>query len=66
MASTNPYLSQRQDLIGVFLRREKDWRNGGIVYQIFVDRFAPSLSLQTKIRLYQSPRTLQPWNELPK
>jgi glycosidase len=66
MASTNPYLSQRQDLIGVFLRREKDWRNGGIVYQIFVDRFAPSLSLQTKINLYQSPRTLQPWNELPK
>ena len=66
MASTNPYPSQRQDLIGVFLRREKDWRNGGIVYQIFVDRFAPSLSLETKRHLYQAPRTLQAWNALPK
>jgi glycosidase len=62
----NPYPGQRQDRRDVFLRREKDWRMGGIVYQIFVDRFAPSLSLETKKHLYKAPRTLQSWNELPK
>jgi glycosidase len=65
MASTNPYLSQSQDLIGVFLRREKDWRNGGIVYQIFVDRFAPSVHIAKKKHLYEHPRTLQDWSTLP-
>jgi glycosidase len=62
----NPYLGQRQNRKDAFLRREKDWRMGGIVYQIFVDRFAPSLNLETKKHLYKAPRTLQSWNELPK
>ena len=66
MEPINPYPGQRQDRRDVFLRREKDWRMGGIVYQIFVDRFAPSLSLETKKHLYKAPRTLQSWNELPK
>lgn len=66
MEPINPYPGQRQNRKDVFLRREKDWRMGGIVYQIFVDRFAPSLSLESKKHLYQPPRTLQAWNELPK
>jgi glycosidase len=66
MALINPYPVQRQDRKDIFLRREKDWRIGGIVYQIFVDRFAPSLSLETKRHLYNAPRTLHAWDELPK
>lgn len=54
--------SQKRDL---FLAREKDWRNGGIVYQIFVDRFVPSSNLKAKAHLYQAPRSLQPWHSLP-
>jgi glycosidase len=49
----------------LFLNREKDWRNGGIVYQIFVDRFVPSADLKSKTHLYQSPRSLQDWQTLP-
>jgi len=30
----------------------KDWRNGAIVYQVFVDRFAPSANLEAKRSLY--------------
>lgn len=66
MEPINPYPGQRQNRKDVFLRREKDWRIGGIVYQIFVDRFAPSLSLASKRDLYKAPRTLQAWKELPK
>jgi cyclomaltodextrinase / maltogenic alpha-amylase / neopullulanase len=66
MEPINPYPGQRQDRADLFLNREKDWRMGGIVYQIFVDRFAPSLNLDAKKHLYQSPRTLHAWSELPK
>lgn len=46
-------------------RRAKDWRVGPIVYQVFVDRFAPSERLALKQRLYAPPRRLRPWGEPP-
>jgi len=46
--------------------RDADWRNGAIVYQVFVDRFAPSAHLDQKRDLYKSPRSLHPWSEVPK
>lgn len=49
-----------------YKEREKDWRNGAIVYQILVDRFAPSKDIHSKKEFYQFPRTLKNWNELPK
>jgi cyclomaltodextrinase len=30
----------------VYEARERDWRNGAIVYQVLVDRFAPSADLE--------------------
>jgi len=44
----------------------KDWRNGAIVYQVFVDRFAPSANLEAKRSLYPAPARLRPWSETPK
>ena len=45
--------------------RAEDWRNGNIVYQVLVDRFAPPLSPAKKRKLYASPRRLRTWSELP-
>lgn len=47
-------------------QREKDWRNGAIIYQVLVDRFAPSKDLDEKIHLYKSPKVLKDWHETPK
>lgn len=47
-------------------QRSQDWRNGAVVYQILVDRFAPSRHAQDKLPLYQWPRRLRCWSELPK
>ena len=33
-------------------RREKDWRIGAIIYQLFVDRFAPPDDFEAKKKLY--------------
>lgn len=49
-----------------FVKREQDWRNGAIVYQVLVDRFAPSTKLDAKRALYQSPKALRHWSETPK
>ena len=49
-----------------FSLREKDWRNGAIVYQIFVDRFAPAKNLDAKKEFYQTPKVLKSWSETPK
>lgn len=51
-ASTDPYTA-----------REGDWRNGAIVYQVMVDRFAPSANLEAKRALYPAPKVLHPWSE---
>ena len=49
-----------------YTRREADWRNGAVVYQVLVDRFAPSEDLAAKQHLYAPPRTLRSWTETPK
>jgi cyclomaltodextrinase / maltogenic alpha-amylase / neopullulanase len=53
-------------LAGVYEKREADWRNGAIVYQVLVDRFAPSASLDAKRTLYPAPKTLRAWKEEPR
>ena len=47
----------------VYSRREADWRNGAIVYQVLVDRFAPSADLVAKRHLYPPPKVLRRWDE---
>jgi len=54
-----------QALAGVFEAREKDWRDGAVVYQVHVDRFAPPADLQAKRSLYPAPKTLHAWTDLP-
>ncbi len=49
-----------------FAQRERDWRNGAIVYQVLVDRFAPSAQLDAKRALYPAPKRLRDWDEVPK
>jgi glycosidase len=51
---------------GVFEAREQDWRNGAVVYQILVDRFAPSAHLKAKQALYPAPKVLRRWNDVPR
>ena len=50
----------------IYAKRELDWRNGAIVYQVIVDRFAPSLNLEDKKDLYSAPRVLRAWSDKPK
>jgi glycosidase len=47
----------------IFAARERDWRNGAIVYQVLVDRFAPSARLEDKRGLYPAPKVLRDWSE---
>lgn len=46
-----------------FEKRERDWRNGAIVYQVLVDRFVPSANLNAKRALYPAPKVLRDWSE---
>jgi glycosidase len=48
-----------------FAAREADWRNGAVVYQVLVDRFAPSADLDAKRALYPAPKLLRRWDEVP-
>lgn len=68
MAQQNNYYANQHDhkLAGEFSEREKDWRNGALVYQVLVDRFAPSKQLESKRQLYQAPKVLKEWDESPK
>lgn len=50
---------------GPYEDRERDWRNGAVVYQIIVDRFAPSQNLAAKRGLYAAPKRLRDWAEVP-
>ena len=52
-------------LAGVFERREADWRQGAVVNQVLVDRYAPSADLDAKRNLYPPPKRLRGWDELP-
>lgn len=54
-----------KQLAGIYEKREADWRNGAIVYQVLVDRFAPSANLEAKRHLYPAPKTLRAWSEAP-
>jgi cyclomaltodextrinase len=49
----------------VFDRRARDWRNGAVVYQVLVDRFAPPEDLAAKAHLYPAPKVLRRWDEVP-
>jgi glycosidase len=49
----------------IMAQREADWRNGAVVYQIIVDRFAPAQNLEAKRELYDKPRRLREWHEAP-
>jgi glycosidase len=51
---------------GVYAQREKDWRNGAVVYQVLVDRFAPPANLEAKRALYPAPKILRRWEETPR
>ena len=62
--STNANAFDRP-LAGVFEAREKDWRDGAVVYQVLVDRFAPPADLAAKRALYPAPKTLHAWSDLP-
>lgn len=49
-----------------FARREADWRNGPIVYQVFVDRYVPPSNPAEKAAFFQPPRTFNPdWTATP-
>lgn len=41
--------------------REKDWRIGPIVYQVFVDRWVPPADPKAKEAFYKAPRTFNEW-----
>jgi glycosidase len=60
------YKKRKNECSKMFDQREKDFRNGSIVYQILVDRFAPSEDLEAKANLYKEPKILKQWNEVPK
>lgn len=55
-----------RDRAGRFAAREADWRQGAVVYQVLVDRFAPAAELAAKRALYAAPRTLRRWDEAPR
>ncbi|MCB2156717.1 glycoside hydrolase family 13 protein [bacterium] len=57
--------SYDRDKAEVLAEREADWRNGAIVYQVIVDRFAPPEDLEAKKDLYPAPKTLRDWGEVP-
>lgn len=46
--------------------RSKDWKNGAVIYQIFLDRFAPPDNIEAKRNLYSPYARLRAFNELPK
>ncbi|MDH4288822.1 MAG: glycoside hydrolase family 13 protein [Aquincola sp.] len=58
--------SYDHQVAGVYDKRETDWRNGAVVYQVLVDRFAPSAHLEAKRALYPAPRKLRDWTEEPR
>ncbi|MGN6524932.1 MAG: glycoside hydrolase family 13 protein [Burkholderiaceae bacterium] len=57
--------SHDRALAPVMQAREADWRNGAVVYQVLVDRFAPPANLDAKRALYPPPKQLHPWTDLP-
>ena len=60
LLSTWPVWSQTAAKASVYEAREKDWRNGAIVYQVLVDRFAPPADLAELMRSLEFGPTDQP------
>ncbi|ROR93264.1 cyclomaltodextrinase [Salana multivorans] len=50
---------------GRYEEREADWRQGAVVYQVMVDRFAPPADLDARRHLYEAPKRLHAWDETP-
>jgi len=65
MSDENSNIEGSANVMDIYGKRELDWRNGAIVYQVIVDRFAPSLKLEAKKDLYQAPRKLRAWSDQP-
>jgi len=61
----NTRLPRSRAVMREMKRREKDWRIGAVVYQIYLDRFAPCADLDAKKSLYPEA-TFHSWSELPK
>ena len=62
----NTRLPRSRAVMREMKRREKDWRIGAVVYQIYLDRFAPCADLDAKKSLYPEEATFHSWSELPK
>jgi len=61
-----PYANAHDLAMGAtYAKRDADWRFGPVVYQVLVDRFAPSDRLDEKRDLYAAPRRLRDWSERP-
>lgn len=66
LAMSNPNANEHDKAVaGRYEAREADWRNGPVVYQVLVDRFAPSANLDAKRHLYPAPKRLHPWTAQP-
>ncbi len=48
------------------LKRAADWRNGAVVYQVIVDRFAPSKDIEKKKSKYPKHSKLKKWYDSPR
>ncbi|WAJ70312.1 alpha-amylase family glycosyl hydrolase [Catenovulum adriaticum] len=48
-----------------YQQRQRDWRNGALVYQVLPDRFAPATDLDSKKHLYPAPKKLKSWQQAP-
>ncbi|OYT87249.1 MAG: hypothetical protein CFE46_13710 [Burkholderiales bacterium PBB6] len=49
----------------VYTAREADWRVGPVVYQVWVDRYAPPADRAAQQALLPPPKRLREWHELP-
>jgi len=49
----------------IWEERAADWRNGPVVYQVLVDRFAPPRDVAALRRKITAPRRLRAWEERP-
>ncbi len=56
----------KQKNLSTYDLRAQDWRNGAVIYQVLVDRFAPTKDINQKKDLYQKPKILKTWDEKPK
>jgi glycosidase len=68
VTSSAPNHAHRYDraVAGTYEARERDWRQGAVVYQVLVDRFAPAADLAAKRHLYPAPKQLRDWSEEPR